>query len=334
MARDAALIVVPALLIPTSTIVRDMSTTPALRLSGLHKSYQDVHAVQGLDLEVAVGECFGLLGPNGAGKTTTIEICEGLTQPDRGEVELLGRRWTRDGAELRRRIGVSLQETTFSEKLTVEETVGLFRSFYDAGPSVAALIDIVQLQEKRTSRVGKLSGGQRQRVALACALTGGPELLFLDEPTTGLDPQSRRQLWELISGLTAEGRTVILTTHYMEEAERLCDRVAIVDHGKVIAIGRPRDLIAGLGADQVVEVTLREALAPDDPLIGRLTAVPGVIDCRVEGVVLSLRVTRVHEALPGLLLALQGRHMEELRTHAPTLEDVFVDLTGRSLRDE
>lgn len=305
----------------------------ALRLSRLVKSYKDVHAVQGLDLVVETGTCFGLLGPNGAGKTTTIEICEGLTAPDGGEVELLGKRWKTDSAELRRRIGVSLQETMFSEKLTVEETIGLFRSFYNAGPSVQALLDIVQLQEKRTSRVGKLSGGQKQRVALACALTGGPELLFLDEPTTGLDPQSRRQLWDLIAGFKAEGRTVILTTHYMEEAERLCDRVAIVDHGKVIAIGSPRELIAGLGADQVVEVTLGDAVTATHPLIAALTAVPGVIDCRVEGAVLSLRVTRVHDALPGLLAALRDQQVEELRTHAPTLEDVFVDLTGRSLRD-
>jgi ABC-2 type transport system ATP-binding protein len=305
----------------------------ALTLKQLYKSFKDVHAVDGLDLEVAVGECFGLLGPNGAGKTTTIEICEGLTQPDRGTVEVLGRTWGEHTDELRRRIGVSLQETTFAEKITVEETLALFRSFYDSGPSVDALLDVVQLQEKRKARVGKLSGGQRQRVALACALTGGPELLFLDEPTTGLDPQSRRQLWDLIAGFKAEGRTVILTTHYMEEAERLCDRVGIVDKGKVIALGTPRELIASLGADQVVEVALREPVTADDPLVAKLTAVPGTIDCRVEGVVLSLRVKRVHDALPGLLAALGNHQVEELRTHAPTLEDVFVALTGRHLRD-
>jgi ABC-2 type transport system ATP-binding protein len=308
-------------------------TETALTLKGLHKSFKDVHAVQELDLDVAIGECFGLLGPNGAGKTTTIEICEGLTSPDRGTVEVLGRQWATHGEELRRRIGVSLQETTFAEKITVEETVALFRSFYDGGPTVDELLEVVQLQEKRKARIGKLSGGQRQRVALACALTGGPELLFLDEPTTGLDPQSRRQLWDLIAGFKAEGRTVILTTHYMEEAERLCDRVGIVDKGKVIALGTPRELIASLGADQVVEVTLREPVVADDPLVARLTAVPGTIDCRVEGAVLSLRVKRVHDALPGLLSALAGHHVEELRTHAPTLEDVFVALTGRHLRD-
>lgn len=309
-------------------------TTTALHLKGLTKSFKDVHAVQGLDLDVALGECFGLLGPNGAGKTTTIEICEGLQQPDGGEVEVLGRRWTTHHDELRRRIGVSLQETTFAEKLTVVETVTLFHSFYDSGPSVDELLDIVQLQEKRTARVGKLSGGQRQRVAIACALTGGPELLFLDEPTTGLDPQSRRQLWDLIAGFKAQGRTVILTTHYMEEAERLCDRVGIVDHGKIIALGTPRELIASLGADQVVEVSLKEPVTSSDPLIATLTSVAGTIDCRVEGAVLSLRVKRVHDALPGILGALKDHAVEEIRTHAPTLEDVFVALTGRKLRDE
>jgi len=309
--------------------------SPALVLRGLHKSYQDVHAVDGLDLAVETGECFGLLGPNGAGKTTTIEICEGLTPPDAGMVEVLGRSWAGARGELRRRIGVSLQETQFAEKLTVEETLRLFRSFYGHGPSVEELLTQVQLGDKRRGRVGQLSGGQRQRLALATALVGAPELLFLDEPTTGLDPQSRRQLWELIAGFRAEGRTVILTTHYMEEAERLCDRVAIVDRGRIIALGTPRELIANLGAEQVVELTL--AGAADGGAVARdLGRVPGVIDVRVEGAVLSLRVARLHQALPALLDALTAARvgLEELRTHAPTLEDVFVALTGRHLRDE
>jgi ABC-2 type transport system ATP-binding protein len=309
--------------------------SPALLLRGLHKSYQDVHAVDGLDLTVETGECFGLLGPNGAGKTTTIEICEGLTPPDTGTVEVLGRSWADERGELRRRIGVSLQETQFAEKLTVEETLRLFRSFYGHGPSVEELLTQVQLGDKRRARVGQLSGGQRQRLALATALVGTPELLFLDEPTTGLDPQSRRQLWELIAGFRAEGRTVILTTHYMEEAERLCDRVAIVDRGRIIALGTPRELIANLGAEQVVELTL--AGAADGGAVARdLGRVPGVIDVRVEGTVLSLRVARLHHALPAMLDALTTARvgLEELRTHAPTLEDVFVALTGRHLRDE
>jgi ABC-2 type transport system ATP-binding protein len=308
---------------------------PALLLRGLHKAYRDVRAVDGLDLTVAAGECFGLLGPNGAGKTTTIEICEGLTTPDAGTVQLLGQSWGAEPERLRRRIGVSLQETQFSEKLTVEETLRLFRSFYGNGPTVEMLLEQVQLVDKRRGRVGQLSGGQRQRLALACALVGTPELLFLDEPTTGLDPQSRRQLWELIAAFRAEGRTVILTTHYMEEAERLCDRVAIVDRGRIIALGTPRQLIGNLGAEQVVELAL--ATGSDAAAVGSaLARTPGVIDLRVEGTVLSLRVTRLHQVLPALLdgLSAAGAGLEELRTHAPTLEDVFVTLTGRHLRDE
>jgi ABC-2 type transport system ATP-binding protein len=304
---------------------------PALLLRDLSKRYGEVRAVDGLSLDVRIGECFGLLGPNGAGKTTTIEISEGLTAADGGRVEVLGMTWDRDAGRLRRRIGVSLQETQFSEKLTVTETLTLFRSFYGTGPSVESLLDQVQLGEKRDARVGQLSGGQRQRLALAVGLVGGPELLFLDEPTTGLDPQSRRQLWELIGGFGAQGRTVVLTTHYMEEAERLCDRVAIVDHGRIIALGTPRALIAGLGADQVVEVTLGQAA---EPAAAVPAALPGVLDVRVEGSVLSFRVTRLHQTLPLLLEAIGQGRIEELRTHAPTLEDVFVALTGRRLRDE
>ncbi len=310
-----------------------MTATPALLLRGLRKAYKDVRAVDGLDLEVRTGECFGLLGPNGAGKTTTIEICEGLKLPDAGEVTVLGLGWERDAGPLRLRIGVSLQETQFSEKLTVEETVALFRSFYPAGPSVDTVLGQVQLNEKRRSRVGQLSGGQKQRLALACALVGEPELLFLDEPTTGLDPQSRRQLWDLVESFKAAGRTVILTTHYMDEAERLCDRVAVVDHGRIIALGTPRELIAGLGADQVVELTLEgDPASPAE----RCAAIPGVLAVKLNGATLSLRVGLLHETLPRILDALRvaGAVVGELRTHAPTLEDVFVALTGRHLRDE
>ena len=228
----------------------------ALEVRGLVKRYGDVTAVNGLDLEVFPGECFGLLGPNGAGKTTTIEICEGLTEPDAGEVMVLGRRWDRDHRALRERLGIALQETQLSEKLTVEETLALFRSFYTTPRPVDDVIDLVSLGEKRTARVVALSGGQKQRLAVACALVGNPELLFLDEPTTGLDPQSRRQLWELIEQFKRSGRTVVLTTHYMDEAERLADRVAIVDHGRIIALGTPRELIASLGAEYVVAFSL------------------------------------------------------------------------------
>ena len=233
---------------------RDQSA-PSLLLRGLRKAFADVVAVDGLDLEVARGECFGLLGPNGAGKTTTIEICEGLTAADAGI-----RRVARAGlarpepSELRQRIGIQLQETQFPEKLTVEETLRLFRSFYRHGISVDESIRTAQLEEKRGARVGTLSGGQKQRLAMACALVGDPELLFLDEPTTGLDPQARRHLWDLVDALKQAGRTIILTTHYMEEAERLCDRVAIMDHGRVIAQGTtPRSCgLGGRGAHRRV----------------------------------------------------------------------------------
>src|SRR6476661_8118060 len=235
---------------------------PALRVVGLRKRYGDVVAMDGLDLTVASGECFGLLGPNGAGKTTTLEICEGLSEPDSGEVEVLGRRWSSAAADLRQRLGIQLQETQLSDKLTVVETLRLFRSFYRQGAGVDEIIDLVQLRDKRTARVGALSGGQKQRLALACAIVGDPEVLFLDEPTTGLDPQARRQLWELIEEFKLAGRTILLTTHYMDEAERLCDRVAIMDHGKVIALGTPRELIASIGAEHVVEFSAGRAGHP------------------------------------------------------------------------
>ena len=223
--------------------------SPALRVRNLRKTFKDVVAVDGLDLAVRAGECFGLLGPNGAGKTTTVEICEGLTDANSGEVEVFGRRWATDAKALRERIGMQLQETQLSDKLTVLETLTLFRSFFSQGPTPGEVIAHVQLGEKRGVRVGTLSGGQKQRLAIACALVGHPDLLFLDEPTTGLDPQARRQMWELIEGFKEAGRTILLTTHYMEEAERLCDRVAIMDHGKVIALGTPGELVASIGAD-------------------------------------------------------------------------------------
>jgi ABC-2 type transport system ATP-binding protein len=310
-----------------------MSGLPSpLVIRQLRKSYADVIAVDNLDLEVRPGECFGLLGPNGAGKTTTIEICEGLTPPDAGDVVILGRRWGHDDRSLRELLGISLQETQFSEKLTVAETLRLFRSFYPRGPTASEVTDLVQLGEKADARVGQLSGGQRQRLALACALVGEPELLFLDEPTTGLDPQSRRQLWELIEGFRARGRSILLTTHYMEEAERLCDRVAIVDHGRVIAQGTPRELIASLGAEHVVEF----ALADGAELDAAGMAAAGVGPAGRRDGTWRLQVTELHQAMPALLgeLRRQGAQLSELRTHSATLEDVFVTLTGRQLRDE
>ena len=306
----------------------------SLCLRGVRKAYDDVVAVDGLDLDVARGECFGLLGPNGAGKTTTIEICEGLTVPDAGTVEILDRNWRANANELRQRIGIQLQETQFPDKLKVEETLRLFRSFYRRGITVEESIRIAQLEEKRNSRVGGLSGGQKQRLAMACALVSDPELLFLDEPTTGLDPQARRHLWDLVDNLKHAGRTIILTTHYMEEAERLCDRVAIMDHGKVIALGTPKELIASVGGEHIFEFAVSGADAQIDA--AALTAIPGVQSHRVDAGLHQLSVSELHTSAPRILAALasQGMHLSELRTHSASLEDVFVRLTGRNLRDE
>ncbi|MGD0830925.1 MAG: ABC transporter ATP-binding protein [Terracidiphilus sp.] len=315
-----------------STLDRDKSA-PSLLLRGLRKTFADVVAVDGLDLEVARGECFGLLGPNGAGKTTTIEICEGLTAADAGTVQLLGLVWTIGARELRQRIGTQLQETQFPEKLTVEETLRLFRSFYRRGISADESIRTAQLEEKRGARVGALSGGQKQRLAMACALVGDPELLFLDEPTTGLDPQARRHLWDLVDALKHEGRTIILTTHYMEEAERLCDRVAIMDHGRIIAQGTTPELVALVGAEHIVEFAVAGLAQVNAAL---LTAIPGVQSHRVDAGLHQLSVCELHTAVPRIFAALdeQGLHLSEFRTHSATLEDVFVSLTGRTLRDE
>src|SRR5450631_2026306 len=272
---------------------------PPLLIRGLRKAFADVQAVDGLDLEVVRGECFGLLGPNGAGKTTTIEICEGLTVPDEGTVELLGLNWSSGANELRQRIGIQLQETQFPDKLTVEETLQLFRSFYRHGIPVEQSIRTAQLEEKRNSRVGGLSGGQKQRLAMACALVGDPELLFLDEPTTGLDPQARRHLWDLVDQLKQAGRTIILTTHYMEEAERLCDRVAIMDHGRIIALGTPAQLIASVGGEHIVEfAVLGHETGQGAVDVALLTAISGVQSHRVDAGLHQLSVRELHTAVP------------------------------------
>ena len=308
-------------------------TRPALRVTHLRKTYKDVVAVDGIELNVPAGQCFGLLGPNGAGKTTTIEICEGLTKPDSGDVEVLGLRWASDAQALRQRLGIQLQETQLSDKLTVFETLQLFRSFFDRGPAPDEVIALVQLEEKRDARVVALSGGQKQRLALACALVGDPDLLFLDEPTTGLDPQARRQLWELIEEFKKAGRTILLTTHYMDEAERLCDDLAIMDHGKVIARGTPGALVASIGADHLVELSTTGASDVD---LAALRRVAGVRDARAENGSIRIQATELHRSVPALLeeLRRQGIPLTELSTHSATLEDVFVSLTGRHLRDE
>ena len=307
------------------------TSTVALRCAGLVKRFADVTAVNGLDLEVFAGECFGLLGPNGAGKTTTVEILEGLTPSNEGTVEILGQHWNKgDNRARRERLGVQLQETQLAEKVTVVETLRLFRSFYQRGHSVDEVIHTVALEEKRNARVGKLSGGQKQRLAVACALVSDPELLFLDEPTTGLDPQARLSLWDIVEKFRAGGGTILLTTHYMEEATRLCDRVAIMDHGKVIALGTPAELIESLGADQIIEFSVATALAEE-----QLKRLPAVSHVHNRGEVYALTVSEIGVALPALLEEIKRQQSEivTLTTHQATLEDVFVNLTGRMLRD-
>ncbi|HNX18793.1 MAG TPA: ABC transporter ATP-binding protein [Acidobacteriota bacterium] len=315
----------------------------AIRCRGLVKTYAGkppVEALRGLDLEVPAGECFGLLGPNGAGKTTTVEIFEGLLPPTAGEVEVLGRSWRRDAAALRERIGVSLQETRLAERLTVLETVELFGSFFHSRRPAAEVVAEVGLAEKSGSWVVNLSGGQRQRLAVACALVGAPELLFLDEPTTGLDPQARRQLWDIVRALRRRGGTILLTTHYMDEAERLCDRVAVVDHGKIIALGSPAELIASLGGDHVVEfaVPADENDGARGPAldVAALETLPSVRRVRFEAGGYQLSAAEPHLAIPAVLAAVEaaGHSLSRLTTRHASLEDVFVHLTGRRLRDE
>ncbi len=303
----------------------------ALRCTGVVKRYQDVVALDGLDLEVRRGETFGLLGPNGAGKTTTVEILEGLRTPEEGEVEVLGQSWRTGGRKLRHRLGVQLQEALFEERLSVRETIAMFRSFYDEGRDADEVLALVGLEEKAKSWVRRLSGGQKQRLSLACALVSEPELLFLDEPTTGLDPQSRRMIWEIVSEYRGRGGTVLLTTHYMEEAQRLCDRVAVIDRGRRIALGTPSELIASLGAEHVVELVAAGALDAD-----ALRGIDGVHDVLRENGAIRLAVAQLHRVLPQVLeeVARQGVALDELRTHHATLEDVFVALTGRHLRDK
>ena len=311
-----------------------MESSPSIRCVGLRKTYDDdLVAVDGLDLEVPRGECFGLLGPNGAGKTTTVEILEGLLTASEGTVEILGKTWEKDERWLRERLGVSLQETHLPDKLTVRETIALFRSFFTRGREVDEAIDLVALHEKEGARIDALSGGQKQRLAVACALVGDPQLLFLDEPTTGLDPQSRRMLWDVVLAFKESGGTVLLTTHYMDEAQRLCDRVGVIDHGKMIALGTPKSLIDSLGGSQIVEVALSSG--EDAALLAELAGLAGVRGARFLTGRYALTVEHLHVALPAVLAVVQARGLElaNLSTHHATLEDVFVTLTGRALRE-
>jgi ABC-2 type transport system ATP-binding protein len=311
----------------------------AIQCRDLRKTYDGkVEAVRGLNLEIQTGECFGLLGPNGAGKTTTIEILEGLLEPTSGEVSIFGHSWRENARQMREWLGISLQETRLSEKLSVRETVELFASFYREPRSSDEVLEQLQLTEKADAWVGKLSGGQRQRLAVATALVCNPKILFLDEPTTGLDPQSRRQLWEIIREFQRAGGTVLLTTHYMDEAERLCDRLAIVDQGQIIAEGSPPDLIERLGGHHVVEfaVGARATGSSDGAVLEAWRALPSVESVREDDGMVALSVKEPHLTIPALLEAVgkQGSELQHLTTRQASLEDVFVRLTGRHLREE
>ena len=311
----------------------------AIQCRDLRKTYDGkLEAVRGLNLEIQTGECFGLLGPNGAGKTTTIEILEGLLAPTSGQVSILGHSWKEDEREMREWLGISLQETRLSEKLTVRETIELFASFYREPRSCDEVLEQLQLTEKADAWVGKLSGGQRQRLAVATALVCNPKILFLDEPTTGLDPQSRRQLWDIIRAFQRDGGTVLLTTHYMDEAERLCDRLAIVDHGQVIAEGSPADLIERLGGHHVVEFSVSNGSNGATSSSARETwsGLPSVESLREDDGTIALNVKQPHLTIPALLDAIdqQGSQLQRLTTRQASLEDVFVRLTGRHLREQ
>jgi ABC-2 type transport system ATP-binding protein len=303
---------------------------PVIRVRGLVKRYGNVKAVDGIDFDVAAGEVFGLLGPNGAGKTTTVEILEGLRAPDGGQATVLGVDVAKGADSLKPRIGVSLQTASLYPKLTVIEVIDLFRSFYATSRPTAELIELLELGERQNARTKDLSGGQRQRLSVALALVNDPELIFLDEPTTGLDPAARRSLWDLVRGLKARGRSVLLTTHYMEEAEVLCDRLAIMDHGHILEMGTVDELISKRFKERAVHFDRIDAIGDDQ--LGALAAVTSV---KHDGDAVLLYSSDV-AATVGALLALtetRGIEPQNLGIRRATLEDVFLDLTGRALRD-
>jgi ABC-2 type transport system ATP-binding protein len=307
-----------------------IGTAPVIRVRGLVKRYGDVRAVDGIDFDVAPGEVFGLLGPNGAGKTTTVEILEGLRAPDAGEVAVLGIDVAKGADELKPRIGISLQTASMYPKLTVVEVIDLFRSFYPKTLPTAELIDMLELGERKDAQTKVLSGGQRQRLSIALALVNDPEIIFLDEPTTGLDPAARRRLWDLVLGLKARGRSVLLTTHYMEEAEVLCDRLAIMDHGRILELGTVDELISKRFKERAVKFDRIDTVGDAE-----LTSLPAVTSVKHDGDAVLLYTGDVAATVGALLNLTESKGIEpqNLGIRRATLEDVFLELTGRALRD-
>ena len=306
------------------------SNSPVVQADGLRKRYDEVEALRGVTFEIKAAEVFGLLGPNGAGKTTTIEILEGLRQPDAGTARVCGMDPAREQTSLKERIGAQLQATVLPDKIRVDEAIGLFASFYARPASPELLLQRFGLGEKRRTFYEKLSGGQKQRLALALAMVNNPELVLLDEPTVGLDAQLRRDIYALIAAFREERRTTLLTTHYIEEAERLCDRVAIIDHGQVIAIGTPRELVLRSGKGARIEASLARPVPAD-----RLRQLEAVDDCREVGGRYLLRAQPAAPAVAALVRFLEadGNVLLDLHITRPTLEDVFVEMTGRRIGD-
>ncbi|CAN5506834.1 ABC transporter ATP-binding protein [soil metagenome] len=310
-----------------------MSGPDVIRVRGLLKRYGDFTAVDHVDLQVARDEIFGILGPNGAGKTTTLEMIEGLREPDGGTIEVAGIDAIRNAKQVKHLIGVQLQTTSLFDHLTVRELISLFAALYNADTSNARideLLGLVSLEEKAKSRANQLSGGQQQRLSIALALVNDPEIVFLDEPTTGLDPQARRNLWDVISGLRATGKTIVLTTHYMEEAEVLCDRVAIMDTGRIIACDTPLNLIQALDQDATIRARVDRDLD-----LEAIRDLPGVLDAEIVEGQLAVRTNDVQATLTGLLRTASDLDLklDNLMTTSANLEDVFLSLTGRSLRE-